>query len=170
GLLAAGEVACTGVHGANRLASNSLLEGVVFGARAAGIMLAWVKGAEVRASRQNVVPLRALPTGESQEIASALAGIMWMQAGIRREAGGLASALQYIGAWEASLNAEPIRREGVETRNLIILGRLVCRSALDREESRGAHYRSDYPMRREAWRRHLESKAPSPAEDLPRFE
>jgi len=169
GLFAAGEVACTGVHGANRLASNSLLEGVVFGARAAGVMLSEQKGAKPRESGIDAVPMLALPPGASQEIASALAGILWMQAGIRREAGALSSAIRQIDTWDDSRRAQPIRREGIETRNLILLGGLVCRAALEREESRGAHYRSDYPSKREEWRRHLDTRLDSPAEDLPRF-
>jgi L-aspartate oxidase len=169
GLLAAGEVACTGVHGANRLASNSLLEGVVFGARAAAAMLSSVKGANPQSSRLQAPSPRALPPAASEATASDLARIMWTLAGIRREAGALASALGQIASMETSLRAEAIRREGIETRNLILLGGLVCRAALDREESRGAHFRLDYPTKREAWRRHLEAKAASPAEDLPRF-
>ncbi|MCI0657516.1 MAG: L-aspartate oxidase [Acidobacteria bacterium] len=169
GLLAAGEVACTGVHGANRLASNSLLEGVVFGARAAGVMPSSGMGEKRRSSWQGTVSLRSLPPGDAQEVASAVAGILWKQAGIRREGATLSSAIRQLGAWEDSLSPEPICREGIETRNLIILGGLVCRSALDREESRGAHYRYDFPVRREEWLRHLQAKAPVPAGDLPRL-
>jgi L-aspartate oxidase len=169
GLYAAGEVACTGVHGANRLASNSLLEGVVFGARAAGVMLAETQGAKAREARLGASPLPALAPVESREIAASLAGVMWIKAGIRREARALASALELIGSWESSLRAGPMRREGIETRNLILLAGLVCGAALRREESRGAHFRSDFPARREEWRKRLEMQAPSPAADLPRL-
>jgi len=169
GLFAAGEVACTGVHGANRLASNSLLEGVVFGARVASVMLSGGKGVPSPSSGMDAAPMLSLPPGESEEVAAALARTMWMKAGIRRDAGALASALRQIDRWEASRRREPIRREGIETRNLILLGGLVCRAALAREESRGAHYRSDYPSKRAEWLRHLDSKSSSPAEDLPRL-
>jgi L-aspartate oxidase len=169
GLFAAGEVAWTGVHGANRLASNSLLEGVVFGARAATAMLSMTRGVKSPSSAMDPPAILALPPGESQEIASALAGVMWMKAGIRREAGALASALRQIDRWETSRRVEPIRREGIETRNLILLGELVCRAALERQESRGAHYRSDYPSKRDEWLRHLDRKSPLPVEDLPRL-
>ena len=170
GLLAAGEVACTGVHGANRLASNSLLEGVVFGARAAGVMHGLdQEGPPGDAGLEADPALRALPPRESQEIVPALAEMMWKQAGIRREAGGLSSAIERMTSWETTLRSEPVRREGIEARNLLLLGGLVCRAALQREESRGAHFRSDFPSKREVWRRHLEIKAPSPAEDLPRL-
>lgn len=169
GLFAAGEVACTGVHGANRLASNSLLEGIVFGARVASVMLSGGKGVPSPSSGMDAATMLSLPPGESEEVASALARTMWMKAGIRRDAGALASALLEIDGYEASRRMEPIRREGIETRNLILLGGLVCRAALAREESRGAHYRSDYPSKREEWVRHLDSRSSSPAEDLPRL-
>jgi len=132
-------------------------------------MLSSGEGAPSPSSGMDAAPMLALPPGESEEVAAALARTMWMKAGIRREAGALASALQQIDSWEASRRVEPIRREGIETRNLILLGGLVCRAALAREESRGAHYRSDYPSKREEWLRHLDSKSPSPAEDLPRL-
>jgi len=169
GLFAAGEVAWTGVHGANRLASNSLLEGVVFGARAATAMPSTARGVKSPSSAMDPPAILALPPDESQEIASALAGVMWMKAGIRREAGALASALRQIDRWETARRVEPIRREGIETRNLILLGELVCRAALERQESRGAHYRSDYPSKRDEWLRHLDRKSPAPVEDLPRL-
>ena len=169
GLFAAGEVACTGVHGANRLASNSLLEGVVFGARAAQVMVSSLKAKSSAAGSLASEPMRSLPEGEGKEVAAELPRIMWMQAGIRREAAALSAARERIGSWEQFLVPQAIRREGIETRNLMILGELVCRAALEREESRGAHFRTDFPRRREEWHRHLEYHAPSAAQDLPRL-
>ncbi|MGH7536638.1 MAG: L-aspartate oxidase, partial [Gemmatimonadales bacterium] len=169
GLFAAGEAACTGVHGANRLASNSLLEGVVFGARAAQGMLADSAGRRSAKSRVEGAQTVAPPPAEVQRMAADLSRTMWMKVGIRRDGPALSAALEQIRSWAASLVPGPVRREGIEARNLVLLGEMVCRAALEREESRGAHFRSDFPGPREEWRRHLAVRAPAPAEDVPRL-
>jgi L-aspartate oxidase len=149
GLYAAGEVACTGVHGANRLASNSLLEGLVFGARAAESMRnesdASVRTGAVEAS----LPLRnetSLPPVE--EAIQRLQQQMWEHAGLLRDAALLQSI--DISAAEAYVAASPSpqwRRREYEARSLARMARAIAVSALAREESRGAHYRNDFPQR-----------------------
>lgn len=153
GLWAAGEVARTGVHGANRLASNSLLECVVFGHRL---------------TRQLLAEAPAVRAGETQDLgpadpADGLAGLraelpllMWRHVGLRREAVGLREALTTLaGPWlaeaEAAFSAAPGVRAG-EARNMIWTAGLLARAALWREESRGCHYRLDHPEASDAWR------------------
>ncbi len=149
GLYAAGEVACTGVHGANRLASNSLLEGLVFGARAAEAMLdeaaPMVRAvADALPSDMAVVP----------EVRRTLQAEMWRDAGLLRDGEGLKRALVCIASLRErgaspDIRAEPTRT-AAETRNLLNVAELIARSALAREESRGAHCRNDFPARDDA--------------------
>jgi L-aspartate oxidase len=142
-LYAAGEVACTGVHGANRLASNSLLEGLVFGARAAEVMLA-----EGNASGCPKFEWNKLPESEKglSPALTKLRQTMWEKAGLLRDGDGLRSALAEIRAISAEIPHQ-FDRELLELRNLQTVGELIVRSALAREESRGAHYRNDFPKR-----------------------
>ncbi len=149
GLYAAGEVACTGVHGANRLASNSLLEGLVFGARAAESMRnesdASVRTGAVEASLplRNEASLRPV-----EEAIQRLQQQMWEHAGLLRDAALLQSI--DISAAEGYVNASPSpqwRRREYEARSLARVARAIAVSALAREESRGAHYRNDFPQR-----------------------
>lgn len=104
---------------------------------------------------------------EAKRVTTELSHLMWTQAGIVREGAPLQRALERIAAWKGCLAPGQPTREGIETRNLILLGDLICRGALAREESRGAHFRSDFPAPSASWRRHLEWKS-SPAPDLPR--
>jgi L-aspartate oxidase len=160
GLYAAGEVACTGVHGANRLASNSLLEGLVFGARAAETML--TEQQAISAAERLHTPHDAQPAssdaGARSEHADAIAAIrqtlreeMWRDAGLLRDAAGLeraAACIAKLGQRSMPLLANyAARRDATELRNLLDLSDLIVRSALAREESRGAHYRNDFPQR-----------------------
>jgi L-aspartate oxidase len=153
GLYAAGEVACTGVHGANRLASNSLLEGLVFGARAGSAAAldhandrpGAIDGAAVDEREVNAV--RA-----SGDIALAVRKrvrrLMWERVGILRSRESIKRAL---------LEFEQIARAPLAraSRNFLSVATLIARSALWREESRGAHFRTDYPERDdEHWRIH----------------
>ena len=94
---------------------------------------------------------------------------MWAHVGIRREGEALRTALEQIRSWQGSARRQPVGRAPIETRNLLVLGALVTQAALDREESRGAHFRLDFLEKQDSWRRHLEYRAPAPAEDLPRF-
>jgi L-aspartate oxidase len=141
-LYAAGEVACTGVHGANRLASNSLLEGLVFGARAAEAMIS------EPAIRFRPVPpsTEPPPLREVAGIRSRLQQAMWVNAGLLRDAQGLSAARDEVRAIESE-NPMGLTRPLVELWNLQAVAKLVVRSALARKESRGAHYRNDFPQR-----------------------
>jgi L-aspartate oxidase len=153
GLFAAGEVAATGVHGANRLASNSLLEGLVFGARAAEVMAREFPAAERRTKNANhFAPQKALQPAVSSEVERLLAEaqqVMWRDVGIVREGKRLRSALQRLQELQEAL-PPPTTRRCWEARNVIQSGILIARSALAREESRGAHYRTDYPFHNDA--------------------
>jgi L-aspartate oxidase len=141
GLYAAGEAACTGVHGANRLASNSLLEGLVFGTRAAQAMLAEPSpppdGADMTAA--NPVPgvaAEPVPVGDLRQRT-------WEAVGLVREADELRGFLKWLDGWSQLLGA-PDRRAAIEARNLADVARAMAHCALFREESRGAHYRRDF--------------------------
>lgn len=150
GLYAAGEAAGTGVHGANRLASNSLLEGLVFGARAGNKMRDELTLPGKRASG---LPPAAYSNGPVSVPVEAslreLQTLMWNQVGIVRTGSGLKQALKRLEELAPQLSRPHTRREH-EARNLQIAGLLVARSALAREESRGAHYRTDFPDHNEA--------------------
>ncbi len=147
GLFAAGEVACTGVHGANRLASNSLLEGLVFGALAADEMVTaeavsreeGVEGAVVEMGLEGVTPEAA-----TERWVSELRALMWKDAGLLRDKVGLERALRGLEALAVTMPRGMYRR-AIEARNLHVVAGLIVASALGREESRGAHYRNDFP-------------------------
>jgi L-aspartate oxidase len=146
-LYAAGEAACTGVHGANRLASNSLLEGLVFGARAAEAMR---EEGELPA----IVDSEANSQSSSQcvhagDLLQTLQEVMWQKAGLLRDASGLRQAQTALKDICGRLPAGAAR-PALELRNMHTVGELIVRSALAREESRGAHYRNDYPNRDDA--------------------
>ena len=146
GLYAAGEAAGTGVHGANRLASNSLLEGLVFGARSGKKMRDELKKASKPASKNP--PAAAYSNGPVavpvENVISQIQELMWKQVGIVRTGSGLKQAIRVLDELEAPLQHPRTRRE-FEAMNLQLAGLLVARSALAREESRGAHYRTDFP-------------------------
>ncbi len=153
GLYAAGEVSCTGVHGANRLASNSLLEVLVFSHRI-------IEHSAGRAQASAMAPAqrRRLAEGKPGAVVSLpdkgeLQKMMWRHAGIVRDDAGLREASERLASWQAAI--EPADRDGYELQNLIICGRLLTEGALYREESRGSHYRADFPWRSEKWRRHI---------------
>jgi L-aspartate oxidase len=150
GLWAAGEVACTGVHGANRLASNSLLEALVYGARVArSVGESLAREEQSTLGELPAVPPRvAEPAGD--ETRARVRRVMWDRAGLVRTGDGLRQALDELDAIARELPAGPS-----ETRNLATVARLVSRAALARAESRGAHSRADYPDTRTAWRRRL---------------
>lgn len=157
GLYACGEVACQGVHGANRLASNSLLDGLVFGHRI-------VEHARTKASGNQMTGTvhfnnsDLLPC-DPQSIAGVKAkvqDIMWNNVGIVREVEGLSKALEEFDLLEAGLEHAVCSVEGIEACNVIIVGRLIAEAALARTESRGGHYRSDFTMRDDVhWKTHV---------------
>ena len=147
GLYAAGEVACTGVHGANRLASNSLLEGLVFGARAGEAAIAeaplQISSAEPRDWDFGTEADWRIDDGTRAEVKK----VMWDKVGIVRDESGLKEALAAL----ADIAARPLN---TRSWNFVTLARLVTEAALERRESRGAHYRSDYPARDEEQYKH----------------
>jgi L-aspartate oxidase len=155
GLYAAGEVACTGVHGANRLASNSLLEGLVFGARAAQSMLADglpLVPADATATA-GPAPKR-LPAREAKRVEELIASLqtsMWTHAGLLREESSLLQGLAAQAACEAALaeiaTGGHSNRRLAEAQSMSRVAHAILVSALARTESRGAHFRNDYPRR-----------------------
>lgn len=152
GLWAAGEVACTGVHGANRLASNSLLEGLVFGARVAhaiGEALSHLRRPQA-ASVHLAGSAGDDAEADAPAVRAALRASMWEAVGLVRSGEGLRAALAGIERMERQ--APP---GAGEIRNLLLVGRLVATAALARPESRGAHYRCDHPATDPRWRRRL---------------
>jgi L-aspartate oxidase len=143
-LFAAGEASCTGVHGANRLASNSLLEAVVFGTRAGKAMR--------HCGAEPFLPGRDNPaTLFPQAAESELRQLTWDQCGIVRNGPGLRSAVERLNACESVEKAQPTLAD-YESRNIYEVARLIARCALEREESRGGHYREDFPSPREEFR------------------
>ena len=146
GLFAAGETACTGVHGANRLASNSLLEGLVFGARAGEVMQQ-----ELRQLRPRGNPPAAVTPGRctADEGIETVQNLMWRYAGVMRSGDAMRQTISVIDNLEERLPA-PVSRRSCEARNLQQIAWMVLRSAIAREESRGAHFRSDFPQHDDA--------------------
>jgi len=155
GLFAAGECACTGIHGANRLASNSLLETVVFAQRV--IERTVDPGPNPHApflsQETHSLPDRAVHPQALEEV-STLQGLLWEKAGIIRTGKGLEEAAITLAAWQKAL-VPGKTRPSREKWNLVLVGRLLVEAALLREESRGAHYRSDFPQPSSAWQRHV---------------
>ncbi len=165
-LYAAGEAACTGVHGANRLASNSLLEGLVFGARAAAAMLLPPQAARAEPDRRAAGVWASGPVHDATAPAApltvaAVRDLMWRSVGLFRRADDLREAVTRLDRAYAveraaggpgwSFDAEDWRRL-----NLLAVARLIARAALRREESRGGHFREDFPARDDLhWTVHL---------------
>jgi L-aspartate oxidase len=163
GLFAAGEVACTGVHGANRLASNSLLEGLVFGARA---------GCAMREEKANSVSRSAHSPSSSSKAGAArlavdpveLTRIMWRDVGLFRDQEGLRRALAVLEPASDALDAilsqgGVLDPEDWRTASIVTVGRLIARAASRREESRGGHYRADFPDRDDVhWKKRVSDK------------
>jgi len=157
GLFAAGETACTGVHGANRLASNSLLESVVFSKRV-------MQRTEVtspprhREERSDEAISYCLPRREVLPKVPRLnlpnlQSLMWDKVGIIRSGEGIEEATSILATWQ-SLLSQPSDRPSYELNNLVLCARLVTEAALLRKESRGAHFRTDFPKASPEWQRH----------------
>ena len=158
GLYAAGEAACTGVHGANRLASNSLLEGLVFGALAAESMAADVSGsarlaADTDSSESEIATVDGATTAAAsvdvEQWIATLRAVMWKDAGLLRDAAGLMAAQAGLREMRRTMPGGLARR-AIEARNLHQVAELIVESALGRTESRGAHFRKDFPKRDDA--------------------
>ena len=170
GLFAAGEVSCSGLHGANRLASNSLLEGLVMGARAGTRAAAF-------ASEWTAAPvgIKSAGTGAGEgfmdvdDLRASLKAVMWREVGIQRSAGHLAGALGAVTAWEAFAH-----RVGDDAWsrltliNMLCVARLATTGALMRAESRGTHSRRDAPNRDDVgWRARVVHRRGSEPERVP---
>jgi L-aspartate oxidase len=157
GLFACGETACTGVHGANRLASNSLLEVVVFSNR---IIEKTAGNGAITAHNHEAGDVRASLTDREDSASlpalslSALQQLNWDMVGIVRNQKGLTRAAAILDAWQGGL-PPPVDRPTFELSNLILTSRLAAEAALTREESRGAHFRSDFTDTLSDWRRHI---------------
>lgn len=146
GLLACGETACMGLHGANRLASNSLLEGLVFGRRAGGVAAGMNGHATVPA---RVVSECASPEHaelDLVDVVSSLRSAMWHNVGVRRSGRILDDVLDMLNFWGRytmdMIFEEP---DGWELQNMLTVGAIITRAARHRDESRGTHYRDDHP-------------------------
>ncbi len=159
GLYACGEVACTGVHGANRLASNSLLEGLVFGARILERTIRAAAPEDVQIDA-NAVRLTEAGTasgnqdGAGEPSRALLQTLMWDQVGLVRNETGLNTARNQLAAWQSAL-PEPRTPAEHELKNMLLIGRLMATAALARRESRGGQCRSDFPEADPQWRRHV---------------
>jgi L-aspartate oxidase len=159
-LWAAGEVTSSGLHGANRLASNSLLEALVYGAHAG-------RGAS-RAASQMSDDFRALPLHNPRvheptemldvsDIRNSLQSLMWRAAGVRRNRAELLEALDSINTWQRYVLVRQFCEvAGWELQNMLTIAKVMVRAALERVESRGVHFRTDFPtMDNEHWQRRL---------------
>jgi L-aspartate oxidase len=149
GFFAAGEVTCTGLHGANRLASNSLLEGLVVGRQAGASAAAWASDWSPRPAG-----LRGAGTGaqpgymDVNDLRASMKAVLWREAGIERVGAHLTGALAAVEAWEGFARRVG---DGAQARltllNMLCVSRLLVAAALEREESRGTHFRRDFPTR-----------------------
>ncbi|MFC2033762.1 FAD-binding protein, partial [Chloroflexota bacterium] len=158
GLFAAGETASTGVHGANRLASNSMLEVVVFSKRI--VEKARKETVTKPTARKQVgntySTLKERDTVKTTQPPSltALQKLLWEKVGVIRDKKGLTRAADVLATWQKSLPV-PTDRPSYELNNMVLNARLMTEAALLREESRGAHFRYDFPQSSPEWQRHI---------------
>ena len=165
GLLAAGEVTSSGLHGANRLASNSLLEGLVYGARAGQAasdeILAGSSAEEFRvpmisASKSGDAGGEGNGSLDLADIRNSLRSLMWRQVGVERTGESLAEALDTVEGWcRYVLPRQFADPQGWQLQNMLEVARLMIRAAIRRCETRGVHFRSDHPQASDAWRVHI---------------
>ena len=162
GLWAVGEVASSGLHGANRMGSNSLLEGLVLGVRTGrAIAAAGRAGAGITGSTDTYLattpttPATHSVTLNLQDITYSMKSLMWRHMGVKRAGSGLAEAQEKLAFWaQVVQELAPKEARTFELLNMLTVAHLATTSALAREESRGVHHRDDYPDRDEAWRCH----------------
>lgn len=157
-LFAAGEVANVGVHGANRLASNSLLDGLVFGCRAARAVKN--RGEEPRPSCPVEKLEKLIKSGENRlnipEIHEQIQKMMWQNAGIVRDGQKLSQAFKFFENLLPKIKLNFFNQEEFELYNMVLAGWLITRAAFTRQESRGAHFRTDFPKKDDQnWRKHV---------------
>jgi len=160
GLLAAGEVTSSGLHGANRLASNSLLEGLVYGARAG--RAASEEALEAGGDDFRVPALANAREGEANgpldlaDIRNSLKSLMWRHVGVERSADTLGEALEAVEGWCRYVLPRQFQSpEGWQLQNMLEVARLMIRAAILREETRGVHVRRDHPDRSDGWLAHI---------------
>jgi L-aspartate oxidase len=175
GLWAVGECASSGLHGANRMGSNSLLEGLVLGLRSGGAAALETGGSDraqgaVRRSREMPKP----PPGvrvNLEDLIYSLKSLMWRQLGVERERAGLEDALSKLAFWSRAVeDLGPSEPRAWELLNMLTVARLMTIGALTREESRGCHWRSDKPELRPEWRQHTLLRARAEGETLAAIE
>lgn len=157
GLFAAGETACTGVHGANRLASNSLLEVIVFSKR----IIERTREADRPTQVPRLSQAEYFALNEGKKVATApqltlsnLQSLIWDKVGIIRSGEGLSQAAGVLTTWQDSL-FQPSDRPTYELNNMVLTARLMTEAALLRQESRGAHFRTDFPEPSPEWQKHI---------------
>jgi L-aspartate oxidase len=167
GLFAAGEVACSGVHGANRLASNSLLEGLVFGMRAGAAAIAWAARQTVPDLAEQVAALRhgeRHRLDDAEKLRNSLRRTMWGQVGIVRSRESLVRAVAQLSRWERMVSESFATRADLEVKNMVQVAHCVAEAALWRENSVGAHFRSDFPdSKRPGWKQHSQLSLQDPS-------
>jgi len=159
GLLAAGEVTSSGLHGANRLASNSLLEGLVYGARCGAVASAEALSMGDQFRVPELAHPRGRVTGEGLDLAdirNSLRSLMWRSVGVERSGAALAEAAETVEAWcRYVLPRQFSDPQGWQLQNMLEVARLMVRAATARQETRGVHCRSDHPRSLDRWRRHI---------------
>jgi L-aspartate oxidase len=158
GLYACGEASCSAVHGANRLASNSLLDTLVFAQRLVASSLGQAPDFVEPEPDGNVLatlrPRQSVCASMPSPSKEALQDLMWRNVGINRQGGRLLLAARILHAWERTI-AEPSDRDSYELSNMVLLGRLMVEAALLRQESRGSHFREDCPETSPQWAKHI---------------
>lgn len=154
GLFAAGECACTGVHGANRLASNSLLEVVIFTKRIIQRTRGHIKSYPLKSKDTLQLLSRPHPERLPRLSMANIQSLLWDRVGIMRSGPSLQEAASILAAWEHSLPPITDRRSS-EISFMVLTGRLMAEAALLREESRGSHYRLDFPETSPLWKKHI---------------
>ncbi|MBM4125976.1 MAG: L-aspartate oxidase [Nitrospira sp.] len=167
GLFAAGEVACSGVHGANRLASNSLLEGLVFGMRAGAAAVAWASNQTPPDLAGRAAALRQEQRhrlDDAEKLRNSLRRTMWGQVGIIRSRESLIRATAQLSRWARMVSKAFATRADLEVKNMVQVALCVAESALWRENSVGAHFRSDFSeAKRSGWKHHSQVALGQPA-------
>jgi L-aspartate oxidase len=184
GLYAVGEASCSGLHGANRLGSNSLLEGLAYGARAGTDAARTAKeGGALKfpLTLEHRIPPSSRTELDITDVKSSLRSVMWRNVGIERKGDRLDETREIIAFWSryvmdkvfdpTALGAAAVTA-GWELQNMLTVCALIASAAYTRTESRGAHHRMDYPQRDDAhwrlhllWRRPMETPTPEPIED-----
>jgi L-aspartate oxidase len=156
GIFAVGECACTGVHGANRLASNSLLEGIVFGKRAIERTQQKSPVGTKPTTKTEHIRLPVRKTGKKVPPLNLpnLQSLLWDKVGILRSGEGLAEMADILAGWQTVL-PQPTDRAWLELNSLVVCGRLMTEAALLRTESRGTHFRTDFPETSTDWEKHI---------------